>query len=239
MKNLSKKYGLCIALVACILPACVKKPAVVTQPQVVTGPTVRDTDGNVYHTITIGSQVWMVENLKTTHYRDGTPIVNASDSSSWVNNTDGAYCDYNNTLSNSSIYGRLYNWYAATNSHNICPKGWHVPSEAEWSTLFTYLGGVSVAGGKLKETGTAHWTNPNAGATNESGFSALPGGFRSGNGKLFSGKFFSLGQYGVWWSQTEQNTGNAWDFNITYTISYIESNDNAESDGYSVRCVKD
>src|ERR1039457_6983324 len=118
MKNFSKKIILLFALTALMLSACTKKPNTATPPTVGTAQTVKDTDGNVYHTVTIGTQVWMLENLNTTKYQDGTPIPNITDSISWVNNTTGAYSDYNNTPSNSAVYGRLYNWYAATNGHN-------------------------------------------------------------------------------------------------------------------------
>ena len=134
-----------------------------------------DIDGNDYKTVTIGTQVWMVENLKTTKYNDGTAIPNITDNTSWAALTTGAYCDNINTPSISTTYGRLYNWYAVDNNagtkvasnggKNVCPTGWHVPSDAEWTTLTTYLGGESVAGGKLKETGTTHWQSPNTGVS--------------------------------------------------------------------------
>jgi uncharacterized protein (TIGR02145 family) len=138
--------------------------------------TVTDIDGNIYHTVTIGTQVWMVENLKTTKYRNGDPIPNVT-GNAWAALTTGAYCWYNNDAATyKATYGALYNWYAVADSRNIAPTGWHVPTDAEWTTLTTFLGGESVAGGKLKETGTNHWTSPNTGATNETGFTALPGG---------------------------------------------------------------
>ena len=196
--------------------------------------TVTDIDGNVYHTVTIGTQVWLVENLKTTHYRDGTAIPNVTDGNTWDNLTTGAYCDYDNTPSNSDIYGRLYNWYITTNSHNICPKGWHVPSDAEWTTLITYLGGASVAGGKLKETGTTHWESPNTGATNETGFSALPGGTRYDD-RTFGG----IGYYGYWWSSTEYGTDDAWGRDVIYVVSGINRWSYGKTVGLSVRCLKD
>jgi len=133
-----------------------------------------DYDGNVYHTVTIGTQIWMVENLKTTHYRNGDPIPNVPDNTQWSNLTTSAYCNYNNDANNAKTYGLLYNWYAAINSLNICPVGWHVPSANEWKKLETYMGGVGVAGGKMKEAGTTHWISPNTKAGNSSGFSGLP-----------------------------------------------------------------
>ena len=136
--------------------------------------TATDIDGNVYHTVTIGTQIWMVENLKTTRYNDGSPIPFVTDSSSWSNLTTPGYCWYNNDTTNKNTYGALYNWFAV-NTGKLAPTGWHVPTDDEWTTLTTYLGGESIAGGKLKETGTTHWRTPNAGATNEIGFTASSG----------------------------------------------------------------
>jgi len=205
-----------------------------------TSPTVADIDGNVYHTVTIGTQTWMVENLKTTSYRDGTPIPCITDGSNWSAGTawstltTGAYCDYNNTPSNSSTYGKLYNWYAATDVRNIAPTGWHVPTDAEWTTLTDYLGGLDVAGGKLKETGTLHWSDPNTGATNETGFTALPGG-----NCLSNGVFSSVGNSGNWWSTIENGASNAW-FRFQSNIhSNIVRLNYAKTYGFSVRCIKD
>jgi len=124
-----------------------------------------DIDGNFYHAVAIGTQVWMAENLRTTKYRDGSPIPNVTDSSVWILTTEGAYCNYNNDTTHSNTYGRLYNWYAVIDTRNIAPEGWHVPTQDEWNTLVQFLGGGAVAGGKLKETGTAHWNSPNRGAT--------------------------------------------------------------------------
>jgi uncharacterized protein (TIGR02145 family) len=148
---------------------------------------VTDYDGNTYHTIRIGNQVWMAENMKTTKYSNGTeiPLVNTSGAWATLTATDKAYCWYNDDLSDKETYGALYNWAAAMNGEassdfnpsgvqGICSTGWHLPSSSEWSTLIAYLGGTSIAGGKLKETGTAHWSSPNTGANNESGFTALP-----------------------------------------------------------------
>ena len=196
--------------------------------------TVTDIDGNVYHTVIIGTQVWMVENLKTTKYRDGTSIPNVTDGTAWYNLTTGAYCDYANTPTNSAIYGKLYNWYAATDAHNIAPTGWHVPTDAEWSTLTTYLGGESVAGGKLKEIGTTHWASPNTGATNETGFTALPGGYR-----YDGGTFDGIGDVGYWWSATEDDAASAWYRVVYYSSSDVGRDDYDKELGFSVRCVRD
>jgi len=193
-----------------------------------------DIDGNVYHTVTIGMQIWMVENLKTTHFRDGTTIPNVTDNASWSKLSTGAYCDYNYTVSNSDTYGRLYNWYAAIDTHNICPIGWHVPSDAEWTTLTSFLGGESIAGSELKEAGTTHWYSSNAGADNSSGFSALPGGERF-NG----GSFYDFG-YGVYlWSSTASNINEAWRRYLHSNMSNVTRNRGGKNDGYSVRCLRD
>jgi len=197
--------------------------------------TVVDIDSNVYHTMTIGTQVWMVENLRTTRYRNGDPIHNITLTAEWDNMTSGACCDYANTPGNSKIYGKLYNWYAVNDSRNIAPTGWHVPSAAEWNTLMTYLGGEVVAGGKLKETGTKHWNSPNTGATNESGFTALPGGSR-----YFSGKFLQLGIIGFWWSSTKSSKKYANSLNLSYdnsSLGYYKLL--SLNGGLSVRCMKD
>ncbi len=162
--------------------------------------TVTDIDGNVYEIVTIGNQVWMAENLKVTHYRNGEPLPNVTDNIEWRNLDTGAYCNYNNDVAYVATYGRLYNWFAVNDSRNIAPAGWHVPSDAEWQTLDDYLGSdTNDAGCKLKETGTSHWRSPNEGATNESRFSALPGGAR----KSLFGTFDYIGIYAFFWTSTE------------------------------------
>ena len=162
---------------------------------------VTDINGNVYNIVTIGTQTWMAENLKTTKYNDGTAIPNVTVDATWAALTTGAYSDYSNTPANSTTYGRLYNWYVVDNNpatkvasnggKNVCPTSWHVPTDAEWTILTTYLGGESIAGGKLKETGTAHWNSPNTGATNETGFTTLPSGLR-----YYDGSYFLIGYDG-------------------------------------------
>ena len=196
--------------------------------------TVTDYDGNVYKTVKIGDQWWMAENLKVTHYRKGEVIPNVTDNTAWSNLTTGAYCEYDNNSENVETYGRLYNWYAVSDSRNIAPEGWHVPTDAEWSTLVTYLGGASVAGGKLKETGTTHWNSPNVGATNESGFAALPGGSRSNNGY-----FNLLGYYAYFWSSTESGSNCAWSRTLYYVIASVYRYDDGKQYGFSVRLVRD
>jgi uncharacterized protein (TIGR02145 family) len=147
--------------------------------------TITDKDGNVYTSVTIGTQVWMVENLKTTKYNYGTEIPNVTDNTEWSNLTTPAYCWYDNDITKKTPFGALYNFYAV-NTGTLCPTGWHVPSNTEWTTLFNYAGGLAVAGGKLKETGTTHWNAPNTGATDEYGFKYLPGGLRDSYGSIYS-----------------------------------------------------
>jgi uncharacterized protein (TIGR02145 family) len=196
--------------------------------------TVTDYDGNVYSTITIGSQIWMQGNLKVTHYRNGDAITNVTNFSNWWNLTTGAYCNYNNDVNNATTYGILYNWHVVNDSRNIAPAGWHVPTDAEWTILTTFLGGENVAGGKLKETGINHWLSPNNGATNESGFTALPGGYRDN-----TGTFSAIGVDCFWWSSSENSPYGAWSRridNISPSVNRLYSN---ESNGFSVRCLKD
>jgi len=202
-------------------------------------PTVTDIDGNVYTTVTIGTQTWMVENLKTTKYRNGDPIPNITDGTEWGNRSTGAYCDYENTPSNSTIYGKLYNWYAVGDSRNIAPTGWHVPSDAEWTTLITYLGGEDVAAGKMKSTGTIEagtglWYSPNAGATNSSGFTGLPGGYRYPDGS-----FYFRASNGYWWSSSQGVSSEAWYRGLFYNYATVDRYRSNKAVGFSVRCLKD
>jgi len=192
-----------------------------------------DIDGNVYKTVQIGTQTWMVENLKITKYRDGSAIPNVTDKNAWASLTTGAYCWYDNFTENKATYGALYNWYAV-NTGNLCPTGWHVPTDTEWTTLCNYLGGESVAGGKMKETGTAHWLSPNTGATNSSNFSGLPGGCRYSNA-IYNG----AGVSGDWWSTTETSSSYAWDHNLVYNGTNLGRNYYSKADGFSIRCLKD
>ena len=198
-----------------------------------TGPVITDYDGNEYQTVFIGKQLWMAENLKTTTYDDGTPIPNVTGNTEWSYLTTGAYCWYNNEASYKDAYGALYNWYTV-NTGKLCPTDWHVPTDSEWTTLTEYLGGMSVAGGKLKEVGTTHWDNPNTGATNESGFTALPGGYRLGYKS-----FKNIGNNGCWWSSTEHSTSNAYYWYLyEYSVLIYRYNEPKEF-GFSVRFVRD
>jgi uncharacterized protein (TIGR02145 family) len=196
---------------------------------------VTDVDGNVYQTVKIDNQRWMVQNLKVTHYRNGDSISNVTDNGAWTGLSTGAYACYDNDTLNTDTYGLLYNWHAVDDGRNIAPEGWHVPTAAEWDTLITHLGGVDAAGGAMKETGTEHWLDPNTGATNSSGFTALPGGFRSWN----SGAFSTLGSTAWFWTTTDYDPGAAWNYDISNTYSSISRDGNYKRNGMSVRCVQD
>lgn len=194
-----------------------------------------DIDGNVYHSVIIGSHTWMVENLKTTKYKNGTPILNVSeDGIAWSNLTTGAWCYYENDSLHNRDYGKLYNWHAVNNSNGICPEGWHVPSDSAWTELTDFLGGATITGGKLKESGTTHWNSPNTNASNMSGFTALPGGLRG-----VSGAFSDKGLAGNWWTATSVSTGSAWNRNLYCGNASINRGSYNKTFGYSVRCIKD
>jgi len=196
--------------------------------------TVTDIDGNVYQTVTIGTQVWMAENLKVMHYRNGDPIPNVTDQTEWNGLSTGAYCNYGNDEHNVATYGRLYNWFAVDDSRNITPEGWHVATNAEWTTLIDYLGGVSVAAGKLKEAGTEHWKTPNTGGTNESGFTALPGSNR--------GSSFVILGYEAWFWTADGHPAfenNAYAKRLIYSQESVGLWASLKYNGFSVRCVKD
>jgi uncharacterized protein (TIGR02145 family) len=199
---------------------------------------ITDSDGNAYSVITIGTQVWMGENLKTTKLNDGTAIPTVSTGTNWANTTTPAYCWYNDSESeNKATYGGLYNWYAV-NTGKLCPAGWHVPTSDEFGTLVAYNGGIQTAGGPLKEAGTTHWKTPNAGATNGSGFTALPGGGRYNIGSL-GGAFSDIGSYGYHWSSTSSTDINlAISFEVGFDFSGVSKDEYSKRDGGSVRCIK-
>jgi len=194
-----------------------------------------DYDGNLYPVVQIGQQMWMAENLKTTRYNDGSVIPFAPDKATWeVLATGQCYCWYNDSKETyKNPYGALYNWHTI-NSGKLCPSGWHVPDNDDWTTLVNFLGGEAAAGGKLKETGTAHWNSPNTGATNESGFTALPGGFRFGHG-LFDG----FGWHCIFWSSTEYNSDYAWGYAVTFDNNSVGKGGNNKMEGFSIRCIRD
>ena len=196
---------------------------------------VYDIDSTSYKTIQIADQLWLSENLKVTHYTNGDEIQTGYSTDNLTDLTDGAYAAYDNVIINTDIYGNLYNWYAVNDTRGLCPEDWHVPSKDEFIVLTDYLGGTSVAGGKMKSTGTIAggdglWDEPNVGATNESGFTALPSGYYSSEG------FKHLGSTGYFWSSTEiQAWGQFLDVNSERLIQ-IPSN---KSSYYSIRCIKD
>jgi uncharacterized protein (TIGR02145 family) len=195
--------------------------------------TVTDIDGNVYHTVSIGKQVWMVENLKTTRFNDGSAIPLVTDPTAWSNLTTLGYCWFlNDGATYKSTYGALYNWYTVTMG-NLAPTGWHVPTDSEWTVLITFLGGDDEVGNKLKETGTTHWVS-NADATNDYGFAALPGGYRSTDGS-----FRYVGLFGYWWSATTSGAMDAWDRNMSSSYTGVDRNNNLNQGGLSVRCLRD
>ena len=195
--------------------------------------TVKDIEGNVYKTVTIGKQVWMKENLKTSKYNDGKAIPLVTDNAAWSTLATPGYCYYNNDdITYKSTYGGLYNWFAVSTG-KLCPIDWHVPSDAEWTAFTDFMAGEIVAGGRLKEIGTAHWLTPNTGATNENGFTALPGGSRDNNGN-----FNNIGQDGNWWSSSENDANSSWYRNMNFNVSSIDRNYYSKANGVSVRCIK-
>lgn len=196
---------------------------------------VTDASGNSYQTVQIGTQIWMVENLKTTKYRDGSSIPNVTDDAAWGLLTTGAYCEFKNDKNNGNIYGKLYNWYAVTDTRNLCPAGWHVPTDPEWTALSTFLGGNTIAGAKLKEAGSTHWYGANVFGTNEVGFTALPGDFRPSNGIIVYHLFFSA----YFWTSTQASTANGYYNWIPYSDKLLTRSSTSKKVGYSVRCIKD
>lgn len=205
-----------------------------------------DADGNVYTTVTIGSQVWLGENLRTTKYSDGTPIPSVSNNTDWSNLSTPGYAVYPHANIDGldsdeevlNAYGALYNGFAVETG-NLCPTGWHVPTDAEWSTLTEYAGGASVAGGKLKSIRTSpedhpRWVNPNTGATDEYGFTAVPGGNRVN----FDGSFYNVGNYGNWWTSTVEGT-TLWVYYMGYYDAAVGRANDPKKHGYSVRCIMD
>jgi uncharacterized protein (TIGR02145 family) len=194
--------------------------------------TVTDIDDNTYRTVKINNLWWMAANLKVTHYRNGVEIPDATDSASWVDATGGVYCNYNNNSSYVYLYGRLYNWYAVSDTSGLAPEGWHVATDADWQAMVDFLGGDSLAGGKLKVAGIAYWTPPNVGATNESGFSAMPAGFR-----FPSAEFYGIQAHGNFWTSTTNGAGGYYRFVHCTTAAVAHYSCNPPG-GFSVRCVK-
>ena len=197
--------------------------------------TVTDADGNTYSVVTIGSQCWMGENLKTSKFRDGSAIPEVTDNEQWKNQLTPAFCWYNNDNSNDATYGKLYNWFAIEDARGICPDGWHVPSDAEYAVLTKYLGSADdVAGGRLKEEGTANWAAPNEMASNSSGFTGLPGGMR-----FQEGQFDHMGKNGLFWSSRRESESLAFYLTLTYNNAASYRTYIYKRSGFSCRCVKD
>ena len=184
--------------------------------------------------ITIGNQNWAPKNLDVASYRNGDPIPEVQATSTWSNLTTGAWCYYENNTANGTTYGKLYNWYAVNDPRGLAPNGYHIPTDAEWTTLTSYLGGTVTAGGKMKEAGTSHWLSPNTNATNSSGFTGLPGGFR-----FTDGGFYNIGFSGYWWSSSEATTNSAWDRNLFYYEGKVYSYNRDKRAGLAVRCLRD
>lgn len=207
--------------------------------------TVTDYDGNVYATVTIGSQIWMAENLRNTHYQNGSPVTFVTNSYFWGSTPTGAYCNYNNDVNNAISYGHLYSGGAAFVAMNVCPVGWHVPTTIDINILKNYLNS-STDGGQLKETGTTRWLSPNTGATNVTGFSGRPGGYRAlvstGNpANPTIGTDFSIQSLGSWWYY-DTNSGTAQTFSLNYNTASLTISTSLPTsilnNGYSIRCVK-
>ncbi|MCF8371332.1 MAG: fibrobacter succinogenes major paralogous domain-containing protein [Bacteroidales bacterium] len=212
--------------------------------------TVTDASGNVYHSININGQVWTVKNLKTKKYRDGTDIPKVSNDVAWASQTSGAFCNYDNDASNVSTYGRLYNWFAVTDYHNIAPVGWHVATSSEVTALLNYLGGWYTAGGELKEAGFAHWGSPNTGAVNSVGLTALSGGYRSADSNTIISAYTKIGVQGRFWASYTPGGASADYFYMQKSATSVMGSFTADGigpwfnpydkcNGYSVRLVKD
>ncbi|NQU67474.1 MAG: fibrobacter succinogenes major paralogous domain-containing protein [Candidatus Marinimicrobia bacterium] len=246
--NIIKHISLIIlGSVILLLTSCNKDSS--TEPN---NNTVTDIDGNVYETVTIGAQIWLAENLKVTHYRNGDPIPTGYSDSEWSDLSTGAFAIYHDDPANEDTYGNLYNWYAVDDSRGVCPEGWHVPTDAEWTVLTDYLApegieswGNSIAGGKLKSTGTIEngdglWYAPNTGATNESGFTAIPGGQYNNDG-YNDDNFINMSARGYHWSSTGTISydADAWLRNLFSGNSDVSRYGDDKHFGFSVRCVGD
>ena len=211
---------ICFAAIITIVGSCSKSSPVPPPP---------------IESVTIGTQVWMLKNLDVSTYRNGDLIPMVTDPNLWVGLNTGAWCWYNNdSATYATTYGKLYNWYAVNDSRGLAPTGWHIPSDDEWTTLSTFLGGDAVAGGAMKETGTIHWITPNTGATDSSGFTGLPGGVRDDRGE-----FNAIENDAYWWSSTELSSTDAWSRYLGYYGGLIGRTNTKKLIGFSVRCLRD
>ncbi len=233
MENLDALRSVRLPLLALILlfSGCEKEEEKISS--------VTDIDGNIYRVVTIGRQTWMAENLRTTRFRTGDkiPTTNPADLNISGESNPLYQWAYEGDEKNAAVYGRLYTWYTVIDTLGLCPDGWHVPEREEWAVLAEHIGGAESGGGRLKEKGTAHWLEPNTGANDTTGFTALPGGYRG-----FNGDFFFLGHSGIWWSSTESDhgKGSAWIRSLNrYSSSFYLSFTFNVASGFSVRCIRD
>jgi uncharacterized protein (TIGR02145 family) len=230
-KKLSKLVFLVLAGICFFLMTnCTKENDETPAPGPVPA-TINDIDGNIYHTLAIGTQVWLVENLKVTRYRNGDQIALVTGNPEWLDQSSGAFCWYNNDPSYTPVYGALYNWYAVTDSRGIAPAGWHIPTHEEWNTLTDYLGD-NLTGGKMKDT--LNWMPPNLNTTNSSGFTALPGGYRASNAD-----FQRMGTLAFFWTTPEKDKKNAMLRGLSSHYDGVLLYSSNISEGYSVRCIMD
>jgi uncharacterized protein (TIGR02145 family) len=240
LKNCVMKKILSKLAVVIFIASCNKNSTPAPAP--VPTPPLTDIDGNVYSTVKIGTQIWMQQNLNTSRYRNGDLIPKVTDSAAWVTLTTGAYCYYNNdSATYAATYGKLYNWYAVNDSRGLAPAGWHVPSDAEWTTLVTYAISIKPSGdvgGKLKAPGTAYWASPNSFATNSSGFTGLPAGQRYDDNV-----FFGIHTHAYFLSSSENNTNEAWGRVLFFSpiggFGTYGLSSPIKRNGLSVRCIKD
>jgi uncharacterized protein (TIGR02145 family) len=218
-KQLKRIHYFLISLIVILLPGC--------------DSTMKDIEGNRYKTVTIGTQVWMAENLRTTRLNDGTEIPQVDDNNTWTKLTTPACSWYfNDQEEYKNTFGALYNWYAVS-SDKLCPSGWHVATEEDWNVLIINQDGLMKAGGRLKAKGTVNWKIPNTDATNETGFTALPGGYRS-----FEGAFNYLGVSGYWWTSTPYNETSIVFWSLRFRSGAIYKYRGEKVCGFSVRCIK-
>lgn len=214
------RIGAAPVLIAFFLSAC--------------GGGITDIDGNTYRTVRIGDQVWMAENLRSTRFRDGSPIPQVPSQADWEALGSAAWASYDNNALNIAAFGMLYNGFAAEDPRGLCPSGWRIPTDTDWMLLTEHLGGESEAGGKLKSTGTKVWNNPNVAATDEVGFSALPAGYRFRNGM-----FDHIGSGAYWWTAADSSASVMTYRMAHYDYADLSWNRSSKSTGYSVRCVKE